>query len=206
MSGTMETGGETQAPIGEITLATLLEWTHTNSPTLIPGTLHQALHPTFNQLGSISQSINRPFYFPVSQEAPPSQSHPYQTPPNQNIPYQRPQPPPNPVNKVRNDEDQGGCEGEGEEATWNESPRNRPRGQALQGGPRGRLGPMPFDRKQHGNHPQGGDQWEVNVNQEVGQEAREGHGNSCQGGHQRVYYHNDQGGHGGRDVGFDIQF
>ncbi|KAH0758190.1 hypothetical protein KY290_021683 [Solanum tuberosum] len=38
---------------------------------------------------------------------------------------------------------------------------NRPRGQVLQGGPRGRLGPMSFDRRYHDNHPQGGDQWEA---------------------------------------------
>lgn len=73
--------------------------------------------------------------------------HPYQTPPNQNNIYQRPQPQPNPVNEVRNDEDQGGYESEGEEAPWNESPRNRPRGQVLHGGPRGRLGPIPFERR-----------------------------------------------------------
>lgn len=116
MSGTMDTGGDTQPPIGEITLATLLEalnnvrgdiarmdgrittvegrvnsndstpqatfrattsgHDHTHSPTLTAGTLHQALHPTFVQLGSNSQSIHRPFHFPLSQEAPPNQSHP----------------------------------------------------------------------------------------------------------------------------------
>ncbi|KAH0685504.1 hypothetical protein KY290_016986 [Solanum tuberosum] len=73
----------------------------------------------------------------------------------------------------------------------------------LQGGPRGRLGPMPFDRRQHGNHPQGGNQWEDNVEHEVGQEAREEHGNRYHGGHQRGYHYNDQGGHKGRDVGIN---
>ncbi|KAH0702210.1 hypothetical protein KY285_016488 [Solanum tuberosum] len=88
--GIIEAGGETQAPIGETTLAILLdvlnnvrgdiarmdsrlatvegrvnsndstpqatfrastsEHDHTNSLNFTPGTLHQALHPTFNQL------------------------------------------------------------------------------------------------------------------------------------------------------------
>uniref|UniRef100_M1DJ09 Uncharacterized protein n=1 Tax=Solanum tuberosum TaxID=4113 RepID=M1DJ09_SOLTU len=152
--GTMETGNQTQAPVGEITLATLLEvlnnvrgdiakmdgrlsnvegqvnsndstpqatfrastsgHDHTNSPTLTPETLHQAFHSTIHQLGSNSQSSNRPFHFPLSQVASPNQSHHYQTPLNQNIPYQRPQPQPNPMNEVRNDEDQGVYEGKGE--------------------------------------------------------------------------------------------
>ncbi|KAH0672778.1 hypothetical protein KY290_025007 [Solanum tuberosum] len=80
------------------------------------------------------------------------------------------------MNEVRNDENQGGYKGEGEEAPWNESPRNRPRGQVLQGGPRGRLDLMPYGRRQHGNHPQRGEQCDVNVNQR---------------GHQKGYYHND---------------
>jgi len=86
--------------------ASTSEHDHTNSLNFTPGTLHQALHPNFNLLGSNSQSSNLPFQFPLIQEAPPSQSHPYQTSPNQNIPYQRPQPQPNPVNEVRNEEDQ----------------------------------------------------------------------------------------------------
>ncbi|KAK4709861.1 hypothetical protein R3W88_004374 [Solanum pinnatisectum] len=77
------------------------------------------------------------------------------------------------------------------------------RGQILQGRPRGILGPIPFERRQHGNHPQGGNQWEVNGNHEVGQEAREEHGNRYQRGHQTGYHYNDQGGHGGRDVGIN---
>jgi len=127
MSGTMEAGGDTQEPVGEITLATLLEalnnlrgdiarmdgriatvegrvnsndsapqatfcastsgHKHTHSLTLTPRTLHQTLHPTFVQLGSNSQSTHRPFHFPLGQEPPPNQNHPYETPPNQNIPY-----------------------------------------------------------------------------------------------------------------------
>ncbi|KAH0730310.1 hypothetical protein KY289_001498 [Solanum tuberosum] len=196
----METGNETQAPTGGITLESIIEvlnnmggklnvvrgditrmgdrlvnmegqvnstnstpkatfractsgHDHTNSSTITPGTLHQALDPTLMQLGSNSQSTN-----------------------------QLSQPQLNPVNEVRNDENQEGYvgEGKGEEAPWNESPKNQPRGQVLQGGPRGRLDPMPFGKRQHGNHPQGGEQWEVNVNQEVGQEAREEHGNYYQ--------------------------
>lgn len=48
--------------------------------------------------------------------------------------------------EVRNDEDQVCYEGEGEETPWNESPRNRPKGQILQGGTKGRLGQMPLDK------------------------------------------------------------
>jgi len=69
----------------------------------------------------------------------------------------------------------------------------------LQGGPRGRLGPIPFDKRQHGNHPQGGNQWEASVHLVVGQDARQEHGNRYQKG----YHYNDQGGHGGRDVGIN---
>jgi len=79
---------------------------HANSPTITPGTLYQALHPTLIQLGSNSQSTNQPFHFPYSQEAPANQNRLYQTPLNQNLPYQSPQPQPNPVNEVRNDENQ----------------------------------------------------------------------------------------------------
>ncbi|KAH0740573.1 hypothetical protein KY290_033616 [Solanum tuberosum] len=199
----MEVGGDTQAPVGEITLASLLEALNnvTGDIAWMDGRI-----ATWARTHSLSYSHTQnpppnlaPNICVIGQEAPPNQSHPYQTPSNQNIPYQRPQPQPNLANEVRNEEDQGGYEGEGEEDPWNELPRNRPRGQLLQGGPRGRLGSMPFERKQHGNHPQGGDQWDVNVNQEVGQEAREGHVNR----YQRGYYHSDQGGHGGWDVGIN---
>uniref|UniRef100_M1E0Y1 Uncharacterized protein n=1 Tax=Solanum tuberosum TaxID=4113 RepID=M1E0Y1_SOLTU len=87
---------------------------HTNSPTITPRTLHQALDPTLMQLGSNSQSINKLFHFPLSKKALPNQNRPYQTPLNQNVPYQRLQPQLNPVNEVRNDENQEGYEGEGE--------------------------------------------------------------------------------------------
>lgn len=67
----------------------------------------------------------------------------------------------------------------------------------LKSGPRGRLGPVPFDGRQHGNQPQGGNQWEANVEHETGPEAREKHGNRYHGGHQRGYHYNDQSGHRG---------
>ena len=50
------------------------------------------------------------------------------------------------MNEERDDKDQEGFEGEGEETPWNESPRNRPKGQILQGGTKGRLGQMPLDK------------------------------------------------------------
>lgn len=59
---------------------------------------------------------------------------------------------------------------------------------------------MSFDRIQHRNHPQGGNQWEANVKHEVVQESREEYGSGYHRGNPRGYHYNDQGLDGDRDV------
>ncbi|KAH0721561.1 hypothetical protein KY284_006591 [Solanum tuberosum] len=101
-----------------------------------------------------------------------------------------PQTQPIPVIEVRNDEYQGGDEGEGEKASWNDALRNRPRGQMEYRGRGGRFGPVPHGRRPYGNQTQSGEQREAYANQEYGEV-------------QRGYYNHDQGGNGGRDVGIN---
>uniref|UniRef100_M1CUC9 Uncharacterized protein n=1 Tax=Solanum tuberosum TaxID=4113 RepID=M1CUC9_SOLTU len=102
---------------------------HTISPTITPGAFYQTFNPTPIRFGSNVQNTNRPFQSPLNQEALPNQNRPYQAPLNQTPPYEIPQTQPILVMEVRDDEYQGEYEGEGEEAPWNEAPRNRPRGQ-----------------------------------------------------------------------------
>ncbi|KAH0722545.1 hypothetical protein KY290_005201 [Solanum tuberosum] len=101
-----------------------------------------------------------------------------------------PQTQPIPVIEVRNDEYQGGYEGEGEKASWNDALGNRPRGQMMYKERRDRFGPVPHGRRPYGNQTQGGEQREAYANQEYGEV-------------QRGYYNHDQGGNGGRDVGIN---
>ncbi|KAH0709452.1 hypothetical protein KY284_010879 [Solanum tuberosum] len=147
---------------------------HTNSPTITPETFHQTFSQTPIRFGFNVQNPNRPFQPPFNQEVPPNQA-----PLNKNPPYQMPQTQPISLIEERNDGYQGRYEGEGEEAPWNEAPRNQPRGQ---------MG------------------WRTTrslCQSRVGQELRKGHGNQYQVEAQRGYYNHDQGGNGGRDVGIN---